>query len=83
MRVRISPRPEIQNNGEFKNQYMKRSRHIRHEPYVEAKKWSIIENRAYAKELISVYLKAKDPDEIDMPISLHKDAKKGDVWHWD
>jgi len=72
MWVRVPPRPK-----------MKRSRHIRHEPYVEAKKWSIIENRAYAKELISVYLKAKDPDEVDMPISLHKDAKKGDVWHWD
>ena len=83
MWVQIPPHPFIQNNGEFKNYYMKRSRHIRHEPYVEAKKWSIVENRAYAKELISAYLKAKDPDEVDMPISLYKDAKKGDVWHWD
>lgn len=52
-------------------------------PMHEAQKWSNKMRRAYGKELIAEYKKENDPDEVELPVQIDKDAGKGDIWKWD
>lgn len=39
--------------------------------------------RAHGARLVKVLENAEDADDVEMPIDLHKDAGKGNIWNYD
>lgn len=49
----------------------------------EAKFWSKKNRRVHGARLVNAIEKAEDPDDVEMPTDLPKDAGKGNLWIYD
>lgn len=52
-------------------------------PKREAKKWSSKNRRTYGRRLLVEFRKSNDTEDVEMPIDVHPDSGKGDIWRYD